>query len=958
MNRYVARLVFSCAAAIPIAISPVSVKRLDAAAESAGDAFLTEITVIEPSGKPQANEALTFGLPLAPGRMTAGQSLKVVDPDTGSQIPCEDDNRASDITTGIRFETPTCILPKQNGGTTKTLKAYITNAPPPTGTDITISDITTAFAAASSFDVVATFTNVNGAEGNWTASLVAALSTAKTGFANGTTSAVLGKYRSGGGLATEYVVLAPALRSGVADPQLHVIFDLLCFKASRAAVDAGSNPILKCRVDASVENAWIQASAPVDNFYGFQLTAGGITVANYPVTSPAATLTLATASQAQGQAIVASTGILSVDSQGRAISDGKGLAVINGYRDSTHAIANIYHPMAGTILTSGNWKLYGIAHTYGARFRFRSWFGAQQAQPEVDKGTLYVGHAWSNGSLQGGPASYFIGSMLLPNWQIQASSLRNDMSNIEARGSNPMAYYGGGLQFGSGGFMSDIQLYLETSGGRGDIGIIPEWDMAALVRYDKNATNRIFTNAERWASFPQMFRDQKTGKAVSPCNRGALPNCASSVNWVNDSRFAGTAIHFPANTISPWSGDGVAHDPQSFYLAALLTGDFYWIENLQMQAAAAPMNMNSTGTGIGRTQFLDPAVCCGLQERGVVWSVRNIIDAVLLTPDASPAVLGITKSVGQAWVNSQWDDPLRGSTALFLKNTDTGSGKWARNGPHYTVVNNNSFASFELGYATFEWAHAKEQGMLNAGGNDMFAWYAANQIQAVNDPAVDGKTAARLQYGALFDVTSGCPGRPAKSWQNAYKATSILGPFGFGAGNPRLLPGSATVRLSASSGPGINVSITGGVNWLNTMNFYPGMWIYSQDGGAAKILSVSSPTAFTASTMTSQQFWSSAGGGSCNPGAGHAFRSMTYESGFYLPQAAPGDPQGKDWLDDSAGNPGSEYLILTQAGTIYASQFGLPGGSAAFATATGWTEGSMRGTWPRWWVAPRPGSRK
>ena len=57
-----------------------------------------------------------------------------------------------------------------------------------------------------------------------------------------------------GGRAVADVHLVPDVRQ--ADAQVHVVYDVLCYKASRAAV-SGGNPILGCRISAIIENGYI-----------------------------------------------------------------------------------------------------------------------------------------------------------------------------------------------------------------------------------------------------------------------------------------------------------------------------------------------------------------------------------------------------------------------------------------------------------------------------------------------------------------------------------------------------------------------------------------------------------------------------------------------------------------------------------------------------------------------------
>ena len=916
-----------------------------------GGSLPSMLTVIEPTGSAQTNMPFTMGIPVAQGVLDSSHSIQVNDGAT--TLNCDENNRASDLSPAIRFVSLTCIVPSATSGEVKQLVPTVVPGAPATGIDITVSDIASAFTASSSYDVPVTFTDINGVPGTSTASLAAALASGKSGWINRSTNTVMGKFRSGGGLVTEYIVFAPAFKSGVADVQLHVVYDVLCYKASRAAVSAG-NPILGCKINAMIENGYIQASAPVDNYYGLSVGSGG-SVASFANSTPAVTLTLGKTATGLNVPVTASSSLFTANSLGQMIKDGTGVAVINGYTDATHATANIYTAFASTTVGSGTYTLYGIAHPWAERYKFETFFGFAHNPPTVDSGKVYIGAKWSSGAPTSGPGSYLTSTKMLQNYKFSNSSYANDLTNLKQMGANPLSYRSGGAQFGAGGNTGDFQVYLETSGNADAIGVVPDWDVKAIFRYDSNAAAKIFGNANRWATLPIQWRDQKTGLSVNPCNAGTPPNCTGSTNWVMDSRFAGTAIaSVPGSvTITPWSQDGFAHDPDGYYVAALMTGDYFWIEGEQMGAANAPMWLNVQQGGIKRVQYVSPLVCCGLQERGALWSFRTVIDAVLLTPDITPSVLGTSKTVANAWARNQTDEPTYGFQAIFVNNTSAGTNQWAALGPHWTSSDFHGFPFYQLGYATFAWAHAKEQGMLTSNGNNVFTWFAQNQVNEVNDSGVDLHYVTHMYWGTLYDVSSSCPGTPATTWTNVYKAISQMwGPSGgaTGGGIPR--NPSATLTLSATSGSSINATLSGG-NYFTTTSFYPGAWVSTTDGGTARIQSVSDANHFVLSTTDSHAYyWNN---NACASVPGKAFGSTSYSnSQVLLPIPAPGDPVGTEFAAMLA-SPGDDYFELTQVGTLYAKENGIRGGAEAYATIYGLNGGRLLALLPyKWGVALRP----
>lgn len=928
--------ILSALIACVLATSPAGAILLSGAPLPAGpDVFLTNATLVNPVASTQTNVPFTVPVPVAASTLDSSHSIKVVDQDTSLAISCQEDNRASDITT-LRFTTISCIDPSMTASEQKSLKVYVTSGAPAGGTDIAISDITSAFTAAS-YDLPVTLTNINGVSGTWSASLATALASGNSGWVNKSTNTVLGKWRNGGGLATEYIVFAPVFKSGTADPQIYVTYDVLCWKALRTAVNVSTNPILGCRIDAALGNAYVQVSSPVDDYYGLSVGTSGV-VASYPNSQPSANLTLGAVGPAGSVNVTASSSIFTLNSVGQVIANGTGVAVINGYTSGTQVTANVYTAFSSTSLTSGAWTLYGINQPYASRMKFRGTYGSG-AQPQADAGQVYLGSAWNNGTLTGGPGTYLIKTGLLNNYNFTASQANNSLTPIQNVGTNPMGYLGGGAQFESGGLMGNLQLYLETSGERADIGVVPDWDAQGVIRYDSNAAAVIFGNASRWATYPSAFRDQNTGLVVTPCNAGTLPACTSSVTYTQNPAAGGTQIAAPANMMTPWSPDGFAHDPEDFYVAYLLTGDFFWIENQQFTAFAAWMapDSNYTGFGITKTMYASAAIgnFAGLQERGRAWAMRSITDATLLTPDSSPIALGMTKTVLKAWLSNQWTDSTHGFVPLFVNNTAGGSNLFTATGPRWTYLNNNGFSSFESGYSTFAIFHQLEQGMLDTNGQQAMNWWATGSVNLINNTGINPQYAWRAQYISLFNVQASCPGTQVTAWSDAYAASSLFwspAATAIGANPPRTSGYGLT--LSATSGTSITATLAGG-NYFTTTAFYPGAWIGTSDGGIAQITTVTDANHLVVSTSASKQYYTS----SCTTLSGHAFGTTSYSgSAVALPMAAPTDPVGTDFAQYISA-PVDDYGEVAQANTLLSNEYGISGGNAAYTTSWGWTSG-------------------
>lgn len=1001
------------AASALIASAP-TLARLHGGISTGGGGNLTTATVINPVASPQTNMPYTQGLAFAPNAISASQHVEATDPGTGLAIPCQEDNRYSDRTS-VRGESLTCIFPSVTSSQTKNPTYAVAAGAPATGTDITVGEIS-AWLTLNSYNLTVDFLKINGVAGTTTADLASALASGNSGWVNTTTATVMGKYRGGGGLLTEYVVYAPAKKSGTPDAQLHVSFDIGCYKALRTAVNVGTNPIVKCFVDEINENAFLQNGSPVDDYYGLCVTkSSACDVSNLANTTPTQTLsglgrtvtvTIAspcvvtgyglndnlfsgepiilqttgalptgltagtvyyadgtggntvqlktspssgsyincTGSQSGTQTasaaaksipITAGSALFSVNDIGRPIVASGGIAVINKYTDSTHVEANVYFPFTSNSVTSGGYTLYGTNHPFGTRFHYRTWLGTDS--PTVQAGNVYLGATWNGGTLTGGPGTYLKASKLFMNYNVAASSVTNNLAVINSQGANPMGY----LQcaFQNGGSVGDINCYLETSGQRQDIGVIPDWDLEAITRYDANASIRIFTNADRWQTFPIYMRDSTTGLVRSVCNAGSLPTCAGSTNYVWDGRFAGTPVPITTNSMSPWALDQMAHDPEASYTATVLTGDYFYTEGQQFYGYYAWAAPSSADTGIEKLVFRPPVTAdpSGFQERGVWWALRTIADTALLTPDTASPVL-VPKTVTVGLFNNEFDDATNGSQIALIGNTGaTGSGKYFNtDGPHWTILNAYANATFEVGYGNFALFHMDEQGLLGTNGRNLRDWITkAFAIDQVTSPNVNFPALAVSQYTTLFDPTppATCPTQ-VNSWTDTYRATSNY-PFT----NGLYRTPSATLTLSATSGSSVTATLSGGSMFGAGTAFYQNGWIYAGGGGGRITSIVNANTAIISTTVGSSYYNSSF---SCQTYTGSTFSGTTFTTGNYtIPEPAPTDPVGTEWADYLSGHVANDELQIIQANAALAYQFGVTGGAAAYTASWAVSGGSM-----------------
>jgi hypothetical protein len=213
---------------------------------------------------------------------------------------------------------------------------------------------------------------------------------------------------------------------------------------------------------------------------------------------------------------------------------------------------------------------------------------------------------------------YLIATKAIPNYDQSVTlsdSDLNDMSRgLTAANTGPMT-------------IGPMTAYMGTTGGRGDIGSLPSWSVQWLLTMDKRARDVMMATADGSGSWSIHLRDETTDYPVRTDN---AKNSTISTHG-NISTTGPLAVPRCATTdcSSPYSHD-TAHQPSLAYLPYVVTGDYYYLEELQFWAAHNPLETapgyNGNGQGLLRWQ----------QVRGQAWSLRTLGQAAYITPDTHP----------------------------------------------------------------------------------------------------------------------------------------------------------------------------------------------------------------------------------------------------------------------------------------------------------------------------------
>ncbi|HCY63354.1 MAG TPA: hypothetical protein DHV59_11105 [Oxalobacteraceae bacterium] len=270
----------------------------------------------------------------------------------------------------------------------------------------------------------------------------------------------------------------------------------------------------------------------------------------------------------------------------------------------------------------------GLTHYHHARWRKTFWWGEE---PEA-----HIKHH----------TAYLIKSKAVSNYD-QAivpaeSALAGLASNLTEEKIGPMRL---GL----------LVPYMPQTGGRPDIGPLPSWSAHYLLSMDRRAKQAMLATADGAATWPIHYRDEATDYPVRLDNEinknisthgnlahlGPLPvpRCATYAPALCKTMYHKTPISNPAAPMEEMTPD-VAHQPSMVYLPYLVTGEHFYLEELQFWAAWNPLETSPGSRG------LEKGLMKWAQVRGQAWSLRTLGQVAYITPDAHPMKAYFTQQVG------------------------------------------------------------------------------------------------------------------------------------------------------------------------------------------------------------------------------------------------------------------------------------------------------------------------
>lgn len=166
-----------------------------------------------------------------------------------------------------------------------------------------------------------------------------------------------------------------------------------------------------------------------------------------------------------------------------------------------------------------------------------------------------------------------------------------------------------------------LTAYFPTTGGRMEIGPYPQWTAMYLLSQDSRMREVMLAHADAAAAVPVHYRDEGT---QNPIDIAKYPKVNLSTEGSSEPLLPtvvdGTTI---------WKPD-TPHQPSFAYVPYLITGDAFYLDELQFWAT---WNVAARNPGY---RMMEKGIFYSEQVRGRAWGMRSLGEAARATPDTHP----------------------------------------------------------------------------------------------------------------------------------------------------------------------------------------------------------------------------------------------------------------------------------------------------------------------------------
>lgn len=260
-----------------------------------------------------------------------------------------------------------------------------------------------------------------------------------------------------------------------------------------------------------------------------------------------------------------------------------------------------------------------------------------------------------------------------------------------------------------------VNPYMGTTGGRGDIGSLPVWSVMYLLSMDQRAKNVMMAAADGSGSWSIHYRDENTGYPVRTDNEtNKRISTHGNLNWTGPLPVPRCVNNDNTKCETPYTAD-TAHQPSLVYLPYLVTGDYYYLEELQFWAASNPLETDPGNSGLGQ------GLVRWQQVRGQAWSLRTLGHVAFITPDAHPLKSYFVKQV---------DNNLNFYNTTYVTGNPNKLG--AYDGSGEGAFQSSTSAPWQDDFLTWSFGYLAELGFTKA--NTILQWKAQYPVGRMTSP--------------------------------------------------------------------------------------------------------------------------------------------------------------------------------------------------------------------------------
>lgn len=223
-----------------------------------------------------------------------------------------------------------------------------------------------------------------------------------------------------------------------------------------------------------------------------------------------------------------------------------------------------------------------------------------------------------------------------------------------------------------------MQRHTPGTGERGDIGLMPEWYVRALLKQTAVDEQAVRVNALAAGGWRIVVRQQASKNVIACVDIQASYTGMGTMRtgWRHWPEAYMTGLQNPASWSSLWEEEFCSHHrAAAFYYAAQLTGEQQYFDMMAEMATVTMLNMEPNAQGWSTTLPITNPVTGGFGERGSTiagttykgagllfrqdnyripaWGIRDIAHAAAILPDSGTHYTGV-KAYCRDVISSCW----------------------------------------------------------------------------------------------------------------------------------------------------------------------------------------------------------------------------------------------------------------------------------------------------------------